>query len=707
MRSAHRLRPHQGICVSEKDLLRVLTVFDESEQAEQLIKVLRNAGQIVRDIRVEDEEDLLAAIQDNPVDIILARQKLPEFGARQALTVLQESGRDIPLIVICEPGQADAAIAELQAGARDALASDQTQRLLHTVRREVDSLKARKQLRRAEQMLHESEKRARHLIDSSRDAIAYVHDGMHIYANQAYLDMFGYDDEEDVEGMPILDMVSADDHAKLKEFLRNYAKGRSEDDNLEVAAKNTSGETFDTVMEFSRASMEGEACTQIIIRAQANSKELEQQLNVLSKQDLLTGLYNRSYILEQVDKLIGQAVEGKTQGALLFIEVDKFDELRNTLGIADADTFLADLARVLKEKYANTGLLARFEGPVFALLLDNTDLKQAEQVATDVLQLISNHTATINGKVVTATASIGITHINETVSNLQDCISRAEKGCEIAIKEGGNRFNIYNPAIEELEEKEQVSVWSHRIKEALRNNQFRLLFQPIVSLHGVAGSHYEVLVRMLDEQGEEISPEEFIPAADQADLTKFIDRWVIANTFKLMQERTAQNLQTHFFIKLSQSSLTDAEFLPWFSERLKALQAGSCSLVFELDEGTALNHLAQARVINEGLKQLNCRTALENFGTEQNTFQSLKELPVDFVKIDASLIKNLAKNIENQERVKAIAEEARSHDIQTIAAFVEDANSLAVLWSCSVDFIQGYFLQQPTTDLDFDFDSAF
>jgi len=632
---------------------------------------------------------------------------LPAFSARQALDVLNQSGRDIPVIVICEPGQADAAIAELANGARDAIGLDQDQRLLHVVRREVESLKARKQLRRAEQMLHESEKRARHLIDSSRDAIAYVHDGMHIYANQAYLDMFGYETEEDVEGIPILDMVSADDHAKLKEFLRNYAKGRSEDDTLEVLAKTTSGETFDILMEFSRASMEGEVCTQIIIRAQADSKELEQQLNVLSKQDLLTGLYNRTYFLEQVDKLIGLTVEGKAQGVLLFIELDKFEDLRNSLGIAAADSFLADVARILKEQYGTGGLLARFEGPSFTLLVNDIDLRQAEQTSNDILKSISDHTATINGKVVTTTASIGIVHINETVSNLQDCIMRAEKGCEVAQKEGGNRYNIYNPAIEDLEEQEQVNLWSHRIKDALRNNRFKLLFQPIVSLHGVAGSHYEVLVRLVDEKGEEISPGEFIPAANQADLTKFIDRWVIANTFKLLQERAIENLQTHFMIKLSQSSLTDADFLPWVSERIQSLQLDNNSLIFEVDESTALNHLTQTKTILAGLKQLNCRTALENFGTEQNTFQSLKELSVDFVKIDAALIKNLAKNIENQERVKTIAEETRSHNIQTIAAFVEDANSLAVLWSCSVDFIQGYFLQQPSNDLNFDFDSAF
>ncbi|HID48168.1 MAG TPA: GGDEF domain-containing response regulator [Chromatiales bacterium] len=684
-----------------------MTIFDESEEAESLIKLLRNSGEVVRDIRVEDAEDMEAALVDNPIDVILAKQKLPYFSALEALGVLAKSGRDIPLVVITPARQISPVTDELKAGARDVVGMDQPERLLHVVKREVGDLKNRKSLRRAEQMLHESEKRARHLIDSSRDAISYVHDGMHIYANQAYLDMFGYESLEDVEGMPILDMVSKEDHAKLKEFLRNYAKGIGEDDTLDVAVVNTDGETFQTNMEFSRASMEGEACTQIIIRDRTDSKALEQKLNVLSKQDLLTGLYNRTYFLDQVDKMIAQAVEGNTQGALLFIEIDNFETIRNTIGITSADKFLGNLARLFKDKLGKHGILARFEGAMFTLLVNNTDMDRAEKIAAAIVTLINDYRTTIDNKVVTATVSIGLTHINETVSDLQDCINRAEKGVEIAHKEGGNRYYIYNPAMEDLAEEQQISVWARRIKEALRNNRFQLLYQPIVSLHGIQGGNYEVLVRMLDESGNPVSPGEFIPAADKADLTKFIDRWIIANTFQALQERVSAGEDIRFFIKISRGTLLDAEFMPWLSERLKTLNLDTSKLVFELDETTALNHLAQAKVLVRDFKQLQCHTALENFGLEKNTFQSLRELPVDFIKIHAKLVANLPKSMENQEQVKAIANEARSHNMQTIAAFVEDASSLAVLWQCSVDFIQGHFLQEPTPELNFEFENAF
>ena len=228
-----------------------------------------------------------------------------------------------------------------------------------------------------------------------------------------------------------------------------------------------------------------------------------------------------------------------------------------------------------------------------------------------------------------------------------------------------------------------------------------------MSLHGIAGGHYEVTVRMLDEAGEEIPAKEFIVAADQADLTRFVDRWIIANCLAAFQAQIAKGQDTRFFLKLSQSTLTDADFLPWVTELIKSFNLDASGLIFEIDESTALNHLAQSKVTIQGLKQLNCRVALENFGKEQNTFRSMQELPVDFIKIHGGLVKNLPQSVENQEVMKEIANHARDADMQSIAAFVEDPNSLAVLWQCSVDFIQGHFLQEPSPKLDFDFDGAF
>ncbi|MCW8899509.1 MAG: EAL domain-containing protein [Gammaproteobacteria bacterium] len=690
--------------MSNEKLLRVLTIFDSSEEAEVLINVLRKAGYIVRDIRVEDDEDMETAIEENPLDIILAKQTLPIFNAKDAMRLMIKSGRDIPLVVITPKNQETTAIGVLNMGARDAVASDQADRLKFVVQRELSDLQNRRALRQNEKLLHETEKRTRNLIDSSRDAIAYVHDGAHIYANSAYLKMFGYAELEDIEGMPILDMVSSDQHAKLKEFLRGYAKGQISDDSLDVVGQHTEGKTFNITMEFSSASMEGESCSQIIIRDQAQSKELEKQLNVLSKQDLLTGLFNHTYFIEQADKMISRAVDGQVKGSLLYIMLDKYDDIKNAVGISGRDHVLTDIATLLKEKISNLGLLARFEGAVFTLLLTNADQAQAEKIADGICKLIHNHISEVNQKSVTTTSSIGLTTINETTTNLQDVLSRAEKGALAAEKSGGNQFSIFNPAIEELAEKEQYSVWANKIKVALKENKFQLVYQPIVSLRGEPGAHYEVLVRMKDEDGSEILPAEFLPAAEEMGLINYVDRWVIAHTFMLLTERIKNGASTRFFIKLSSGSLTDLEFLPWITERIKSLRLDADSLVFTLNESTALNYLKQAKVTLQGLRSINCRVGLENFGTEQNMFQSLKHLDVNYLKIDSSLALNLKDSIENQEKLKAIAEEANAKSILAIAAFVEDANSMALLWQSSVAFIQGNFLQQPDSELKYEFD---
>ncbi|MCK4865664.1 MAG: diguanylate cyclase, partial [Gammaproteobacteria bacterium] len=558
--------------MSNEKLLRVLTIFDSSEEAEVLVNVLRKAGYIIRDIRVEDDEDMETAIEENPLDIILAKQTMPIFNAKQAIKLMVTSGRDIPLIVVTPKSQEATAIEVLNMGARDAVASDQGERLKFIVQRELNDLQNRRALRRNEKLLHETEKRTRNLIDSSRDAIAYVHDGAHIYANNAYLKMFGYADLEDIEGMPILDMVTSDQHVKLKEFLRGYAKGQITDDNLDVVGQHTEGKTFNITMEFSSASMEGESCSQIIIRDQAQSKELEKQLNVLSKQDLLTGLYNHTYFIEQADKMISRAVDGQAKGSLLYIMLDKYEDIKNNVGISGRDLVLTDIATVLKEKVSNLGLLARFEGAVFTLLLNNADQAQAEKVAGGICKLVHNHISEVNQKSIATTCSIGITTINETTSNLHDCLSRAEKGALAAEKSGGDQFSIFNPAIEEMAEKEQFSVWATKIKVALKENKFHLLYQPVVSLRGEPGAHYEVLVRMTDDDGKDILPSEFLPAAEEMGLINYVDRWIIAHVFMLLAERMKQGTSTRFFIKLSTGSLTDLEFLPWITERLKSLR---------------------------------------------------------------------------------------------------------------------------------------
>jgi len=693
--------------VNDDNIIKILSLFESSEEAEALINILRNNGLIIRDSRVEDEEDLLIHLENESTDLIIAKSGNPHANLKQTLAAIQNIGRDLPLIVITPSEKEKEVLDLLTIGARDIVAIDNYERFKAIIKRESFDLDQRRERRRNEKLLHEAEKRIKSLIESSRDAIAYIHEGMHIYVNQAYLKVFGHESMEDVEGMPVLDMVDSEDHAKFKEFLRKYAKGQVKENKLDVHAIKDNGRRSKVTLEFTTASMDGEICTQLIIRDQTLSGELETKLNVLSQQDLLTGLYNRNYFIEQLDMFIAQTLSGDGRGAILLFTLDNYTKIKEEHGISGSDMLLADIGSVFKDKLDDLGELARIEGPVFALLLKNIDSKKINQITDGICKIVSEHYSDVGGKSVNSTTSIGISLINETTASATECIQRAESGMKIAHKDGGNQAHLFNPAIEDLEENEQDSHWNAKIKHALRNNNFTLLYQPIVSLHGEAGQNYEILIRMKDDDGAIISPNDFIPTADRLGLTMYIDRWILGNTMVTLAEQAKKNQHTRFFIKISAGSIADDDFLPWVSERIKSLRINADGLVFEISEDTALNYLNRVKTVIAGLKQLNCRIAIENFGKEPNAFQALKQLDFDYVKIHGELIKNLAANVEMQERVKEIAEYCSNNNKQTIASFVENANNLAVLWQCSIDFIQGYFLQEPKSNLNYNFDEGF
>lgn len=223
-----------------------------------------------------------------------------------------------------------------------------------------------------------------------------------------------------------------------------------------------------------------------------------------------------------------------------------------------------------------------------------------------------------------------------------------------------------------------------------------------MALRGEQGAYYEVLVRMLDEQGNDIMPSQFLPTAEQTGLITEIDRWVIKHAIGVLQEQRRLGRDIRFFIKLSGRSLTDTSLLPWIHEQLTSARLSERNIIFEVAESVAASHLASAKTFLQGLKNLHCKVALNRFGANANSFALLKHLPADYLKIDGSLICNV-RDPETQAEVKKITEKAQAMGKQTVAEFVESADSLTVLWNCGVNYIQGNFLQAPDGSLSFDF----
>jgi diguanylate cyclase (GGDEF)-like protein/PAS domain S-box-containing protein len=682
----------------QKKTIRLLILEDSQNEAERLVSLFRNAGQATRVHRLTSSEDLADALQQT-WDLLINAPSSVNLDPSEAISAIRKQAKDIPVIQLIEGNDTDAITEALTLGAQGALPQGEDEWLILVASRELANLEERRARRSSELALREAEKRCQLLLESSVDAIAYVHDGMHIYANRAYLELFGYEDVEELEGMPMIDLIASCDQGEFKGFLKNYQslQGSAE---LVCGGIRADGSSFKASMHFSPASYDGEPCIQAVIRAESDNAELE-KLREISSQDLVTGLYNRNHFLESLDGAVERAVNAGKSSSLAYIRIDRFASLQAEIGLGDSDRLLAELAQLLRAQFTEQAELARFSDDAFAVLMAEATPKQLEQPLTELLRKVEGHLFDVGGRTIQTSLSIGVAALDEQTAKARDVIDRAHRCAEELTD--GNALRTYDPARELAAAASRGNVLA-MLQQALEKNSFRLLFQPIISLRGDSHEHYEVLLRLLDPEGTEVPPGEFLDAAKEAGLATKIDRWVLLNSIKLLAEHRNKGHSTRLMVHLSGPSLQDPSLLGWLGVALNASKLPPDSLVFQLDENDAVAYLRQAKALTQGLAGLGCRVALNQFGCVLNPLNTLKHLNADFVKIDGSYTQDLSRQ-ENQEALKQLLAQLHEQAKQTIVPFVDSATVLATLWQAGVGYIQGQYLQGPSQSMDYNFSS--
>ncbi|GMU44182.1 MAG: EAL domain-containing protein [Xanthomonadales bacterium] len=683
-------------------VLRILLVEDSVEDAEQVISLLRNAGIAVRPNRVDSAEALRVALDGTPTDLVLLSPKIKTLGLPEVARIVNRSGKDISLIQLADALTQESLLKYLREGARDVALRSVADHLQLIVMREFENLSTRRNLRRMESAWRESERRAHSLLGSSRDPIAYVHEGMHVYANKAYLEMFGFEEFEEIEGLAILDLIAGEDAEKFRNVLRLLSRGEKPPEKLNLKAQRPDGGTFDAMMELSEASIEGEPATQIIFRQQTVGAEVAEQLEELKRQDLVTGLYNRQHFIGEIDKAVGNANSGRIDQAVVYVEIDNYRKVLDQVGVGGADLLLGDVASLLKELATSQDVLARFADHTFTAILTNRSHEAAIQFAELVRKRFEERIFEVGKRSVSLTASIGVCLLTEKVPGSTFVLEKVNEATRKAQTDGGNRTQVFDPAAQDKADAAKDREWLDLIKNAIEKDSFVLFYQPIISLQGQEGEYYEVLLRMQGQKGE-ILPGQFLPIAERFGLLPQIDRWVIGHVLKVLQERHNQGRHTTFFVKLTPQAIDDGSLLPWLAQQMKGVRVPGDRLVFEMPESMVVTHLKQAKFFQKGLEQLKCGFALEKFGSGLNSFQLLKHVGANYVKLDRIYMAELPKNPEHQTRIREMCEQARSLGRMTVAEFVEDAASMSILFSCGVNFVQGNFLAEPEKVMAYDF----
>ncbi len=701
--------------VRTDDVLRLLLVESSLTEADQIITQLRQSGHAVRATRHDTIAGIEESLTTNSWDLVLCRSDLELVTAEEVLSLIRNVGRDIPCIILAEDPEQLEELYDL--GAQDIVLTSDKKRLSFTVTRELDNLFVRRLSRRNERALRESEKRAQLLLQTSRDAVAYVHEGMYIYVNHSYLTLFEYEEEEDVAGLSILDMVVSNDHAKFKTAYRQFTeKSAVGSQTISVLCKKSDDEEFPVTVEFSKAEVEGEDCTQLVVReAQVASEILtlmEPEITPVSafrEIDALTNLYNRVRFMEELNKAIAQADEGRQVSELLYIVIDDFQKIKEQIGLSASDGVLKGVAELLKEKLSEGELLARYSDQVFTIIITSGDDKYVDERSEVYRKTIEDYISTVNGKMFNLECSIGISRITENLASPSVGLDRADKACTQAQRAGGNRMVRYQPSVADsstagTDTSDEDVYWQEQIQEALQEGNFSLYFQPIVGLHGVEQQIYDVMIRMKGADGELIEASTFINHIHNSELMTGIDEWVIPQALAQLAEHRKEYPKTRFFLKLSKQTLNKADVIEWLNSTLSEHSIDGSALVLEISETVALENLEQAKNIVTQLKGLGCEFCLEHFGSGLDFSHSLNMLDVDYLKINGDFVENMSKDAENQAAVKSIINMSKEAGKMTIAEFVSDANSLALLWRLGVDYASGYYIQEPSPNLDYNFD---
>lgn len=425
-------------------------------------------------------------------------------------------------------------------------------------------------------------------------------------------------------------------------------------------------------------------------------KQAIDKVNYLSSHDALTGLVNRSVFERRAERLIASVTKDNRQHALCYLDLDQFKVVNDTCGHPAGDELLRQLGAVLQSVVRHRDTLARLGGDEFGILMEHCSIEAAHRVATAIQTAIQDYHFSREGRSFRVGASMGLVAITNKTANLTELLKDADAACYMAKDKGRNRIHVHHRDDTVLSERQGEMQWVNRLHHALTENRFCLYAQAIAPLHNSQESHYELLIRMVDEQGDIIPPGAFLPAAERYNLIGALDRWVVEHAFVTLAAHPAFLEQINFIsINVSGQSLTDDVFMDFIIQQCHDHVVDGEKICFEITETAAISNLSRADGFISRLKEYGCRFALDDFGSGLCSFGYLKNLPVDFLKIDGMFVKDMVNDPIDHAMVKSINEIGQVMGMQTIAEFVENDEIKGMLREIGVNYAQGYAIHKP------------
>jgi diguanylate cyclase (GGDEF)-like protein len=664
-----------------------LLVIDNSvERIQAVNSFLRNAGMAVRVISAASATELETSLREKlPFLVVLGTSVPDNLKTGKVLQAAKE--HSVPVAMQVRPGKyanLEAAIGECSV---QVIGADDHDQLMEVVQFHLSGGKSARKYDDLQLRLDELQHRYDLLLDSARDAIAYIHEGLHVYANRAYIELLQLQDMSDIVGLSLLELVSTDEGTDLKKLLRDMNRDIIPEDTLPVSVNLPTGQTLKADLTFLPARFNGEKCIQMMVCEQDAKLALREELDRLRKSDQLTQMYNRKTFTEKLADFISGGRNGKLRSAVLYIEPDGMADLDGDIGPDSLDTHILDLSNIIRGCTQEDDLSARYSEFGFTLLIQRAEKTAFEDTANQILENYGNHIIDLGDRTLSASCSIGMATIGSLTKDAREVIDQAKAAFKEAAQKGNNLVT-YKPALKTVSSGEGDRDWVERIRHALNNQDFYTVQQSIVDLEGENEGLFENRTFMR-EDNVDTHLTEFLQVAERNELGAAIDRHVIPHLMAAIAGTGDKHI-----IPISANSVNDPGFAHWFEGELKKAEVEGSQILLQVSADSAESGLKSSRRLVDEMQAIGCGIVLAEFDNDRRRLQLLEHLPVNMVKLRRGLAHGLSSNSRNQEVIRAVVKATAGSHITIVADEVQDASDLALLWQCGVKLVTGDFLNE-------------
>ncbi len=653
---------------------------------------LRDAGHAAHCHWVANPNRLADMLSAENVELLILNCDSYPHAIREVVKQKDRYNPEVPVIAMQNKAAEADMEAAMRSGACDLVSMGLKSRLQSVVSRELRALRVERALNSTLQSATEYKKQLKDHMAASASSYALVQEGIFMEVNDAWLKQFKVKEKDDLIGMPVMDNFEPESQAALKGALVATIAGKwQKDEKLIVKSHIDSGDAEELHLEFRKIDLDDGPCVQIRIAPQLKvAEEPTKLVHDALKRDPTMLFYHRAQFIERLTKRLQRRPQSGTH-CLVYIKPDNFGEIHDKVGIIESEEILAQLAEVVRKRLHPRDVAGRFEGTSIMVLLERGKPRDAQTWGKQLIDHLKSVTFDVGDKSTQLSCTVGACGFSEVFGSLEEFVAATVEAYKLGKRAGAGTSYLNERADEDTKQREFDAIWVKHLKAALMDNRFLLAQLPIAGLRCDSIQMYDLLVRMVDEQGNSVLPSEFLPAAERNNMMKNIDRWMLTAAMEFCANHEADRV----FVRLSQQSITDSSTAAWMEQKLDE-QGFDCSrLVVQIPERDAAKHIKQTKELVRQTRKLGIGFALQHYGVDQERFQILDILKPDYIKIDGELMHTLMTDNSMQDAVSNIVKAAQQRNIKTVAERVENANAMAVLFQLGLDFMQGHYVHEP------------